>query len=49
MEGMQKRFVIRKHKNGDGMILCNRLATSKKGGVCGWLLPSRDIAEISLF
>ena len=32
VEGVQKRFDIRKHRNGDGMILCNRLATSKKGG-----------------
>ena len=33
----RKRFAIQKHKNGDCMILCNRLATSKKkrGGVCG--------------
>ena len=35
MEGVRKRFAIQKHKNGDGMILCNWLATSikKKGAV----------------
>ena len=32
MEGVRKRFVIQKHKNGDGMKLWNWLATSKKWG-----------------
>ena len=35
MEGVWKRFTIQKHKYRDGMILSNRLATSKnkkKGG-----------------
>ena len=44
---MWKGFAIQKHKNGDGMILCNRLATSKKkkrgGGVCIRIFPKMFI------
>ena len=40
---MQERFAIQKHKNGDGMILCNRLATFRKEEVVGYVMIKNKI------
>ena len=43
VEGVRERFAIQKHKNGDGMILCNRLATFRKEEGVGYVMLKNKI------
>ena len=43
VEGVRERFAIQKHKNGDGSILCNRLATLRKEERVGYVMLKNKI------